>query len=387
MADDDDQLQIGVTPIGQQDQLPPQPAQTPAPRAELVNTPKPDDSGGDGNKSQGATQADLVEHAYELAQRSEEDQNKARAQYKGMQDEIRSLYRQEQENAGTPMPQMEEYPEAPNTERRSVALAHMFMAIPGAIFGGNKYNAGGALHGLSGVINEFKNAGSKRQIAERIALYREQVNIVHQQNEDRFKQYHDLMEDRRSDIHTKLEAIKTLADLYKDTDTADAAATDNWEHFSEYLTKIQKYQQDVIDKVYGTMDKFNKAFGNSNDDQLYRSWGAENYPDLREGLFSDDPRTKGTAVRALEKRKSYYSWMKEHWKEFHPTETASQREEELQGQKPPPDTPSDDMRKSIAAMHPDLLFGTPKPGEKKKEDHQSKSKEFGFDPRRPFDRQ
>lgn len=379
MADDDDQLQIGVTPIGQKDQPPPQPAQSPAPRAELVNTPKPDDSGsGDSGKSgPGATQADLAQHAYDLARRAEEDQNKARETYKGMQDEIRGLYRQEQQDSQEAMPQMEGYPEAPNTERKSLALAHMFMAIPNALFGGNKYNAGGALHGLNDVITEFKNAGTKKQIAQRIALYREQVNIVHQQNEDRLKQYQDIMANRKGDIHTKLETIKTLADVYKDTQTADAAATDNWEHFSEYLGKVQKMNEDTIKNVYGTMDEFNKAFGNSNEDQLYRSWGAENYSDLREGLFSDDPKTKGNAVRALEKRKSYYTWQKENWKWLHPSETAGEKEEELGGTKPPPDNPPDDMRKSIQELHPEL-FGIPKPGE----EHKEKPKPPKYDPRK-----
>lgn len=393
MADDDSDLQIGVTPIGQRDQDAPQPAETPAPRAELVNAPKPDDSSDD---SHGATVSDLAQHTYDLAKRAEEDQEKARNTFKGMQEEIQRLYKQEGVNASTPQPQAQPYPEPPSAAelnaaepspiRRVLALGHMMMAIPGAIFGGNKYNRGGAISGLQQAIQEYNDAGSKDRIAQKIALYREQVNITHQQNEDIFNRYKDIMADKRADIHTKLEAITTLAGVYKDQATVDAAATDNWEHFTEYMGKTQKMLDDTVKNVYGTMDEFNKAFGNSNEDQLYRSWGAENYPELREGLFSEDRRTKGNAVRALEKKKSFYTWQKENWKWMHPSETAGEKEEELQGQKAPPDTPPDDMRKAIQEMHPDLLFGTPKPGEKQKEDRRSKSKEFGFDPRRPFDR-
>ena len=388
MADNDDQLQVGVTPIGQKDEPAPQPAQSPAPRAELVSTPKQqDDSQGTGG-NQGATQADLVQHAYELAQRAEADQNKARETYKGMQEDIRRLGRQESENANTPMPTMEEYPEAPNTEQKVVALVHLMMAIPGAMFGGNKYNRGGAISGLQGALNEFKNSGSKKQIAERISLYREQVNITHQQNEDRIKQYQDIMADRRADIHTKLEVIRGLADSYKDINTADAAATDNWEHFSDYLAKVQKMQEDTLTNVYGTMDKLNAVLGNSTEDRLYRSWGAENYPDLRDGLFSMDPRAKGRAVHQLEKRKSFYTWQNENWKWMHPSETAGEKEEELNSpnQKEPPATPPDNMTKAIESMHPDLLFGTPKPGAKKPPEPKSKREQLGYDPRRPFDR-
>jgi hypothetical protein len=220
-----------------------------------------------------------------------------------------------------------------------------------------------------------------------MALYREQVNITHWQNEERFKQYHDIMADRRADIHTNLETIRSLADMHKDIQTADVAATDDWEKFSEYLGKIQKMNEDTVTNVYGTMNKLAELFGNSNEDRLYRAWGAESYPDLREGLFSSDPKTFGSAVRDLEKRKSFYSWQKENWKWMHPSETAGEKEEELNppGQKEPPDTPSDDMTNKIKDLHPELIFGAPKP-DKKKEDHRSKSAEFGFDPRRPFDR-
>lgn len=387
----DDYLQgPQVTPIGEADEPPPEPAPSPAPRPEgMVGYKKPENEPDDtGDTSSGATQADIARHAYGLAKRHEEDLEKSRQTYSGMQEEIRRLYQEEQRNAGTPFPQAQAYPEEPKYAYRPLALLHLMMAIPQAIFGGQKYNRAGAINGLNAAIQEFRDSGTN---GIRMALYREQVNIIHQQNEERLKQYHDIMADNRADIHTKLETIKTLADVYKDKATADAAETDDWEKFSKYLAGVQKSQEDTETNVYGTMDKLHKLFGDDESSRAYRSWGAETYPDLAEGLFSEnDPRAFGKAVRELEKRHSFYKWRKEYWEEQHPHTVEQQQEldeeNRLKAQKPPPDTPTNDMRKAIEDMHPDLLFGTPKPGEQKPKEPKSKREALGYDPRRPFDK-
>ena len=316
-----------------------------------------------GDQGGGATQDDITKHVYELHRRADQDYEKMRKGYEGMQDEIRNNYKELQQLERSPAPQEEAYPEAPDTERKSVALAHMMIGIPAAIFGGNKYNPGGALHGLSDLVKEFKNAGSKRQIAERIALYREQVSIVHQQNEDRFRQYHELMSDRRATIENKLKAIGDLANLYKDQATADKAMPGNWEEFTEYMGKVEKMNADMEEHVLATMDKLHKAFGDTITDRFYRSDGADKYPDLAEGLFSEkNPRAYGKAVNELRKRMPFWKWWLENRDKLYGTESAAEKKAEGEGKPAPPDVPTDDTKAAIKALDPHLLFGTPQPG-------------------------
>lgn len=291
-------------------------------------TTKPEPISQDADQyGKGATQKDLASHAYDLVKQADEDQKRARQYYLSIAERVNQI-----ESEPKPeMPALKAYPVEPNLTdeqkrgKRAMIAFGMIGAVAALAFG-RKGSAGSSFRGIAEGIQQIK-AGMQTDMKEKYALFRTEVQAIHEENQERLSSYKDLMAARNSDVHEKLEAVKTVADAYKDVATSNAAATGNIEKFSEYLSRLEKLQADMRDKVISKMDDIGKFFG-THDGELYRSWGAEKYPELSGALFSQNPAIKAQAFQALAKKKPYYEWYKENYKYLHAGETAAEKKEE-----------------------------------------------------------
>jgi hypothetical protein len=341
-----------------------------APGAGATTTPQPatPTEGQQPNSGKAATQSDILQHTYQLQREAEAAQERATQYYRSMQDQIKAIGNEPYPE----MPKLASYPQAPNSDDQKkkgarAMIAYALLAIPMMIMGGRKAGGYGAMQGFGEGLKALKE-GNDSLANKKYQQWRELTEATHQQNTERLAQYKELMSARNTAIKDKIDAVKSLADTYKDTATVKAAEAADWEKLSDHLAKYEKLVNDTRTKVLGKINDINKLFG-SKEGELYRSWGAEEYPELADGLYSNDPQKQAIAYEELRKHKSFWSWTKENYKYTHSGESGAEKEDENEGlNRPPGAQPPKTLAKPgaesdhIRELGEDLLGPLPKPG-------------------------
>jgi len=362
-----------------------QPAQDPtSPGAGATTTPQP--IAPQAQPTKGATEQDILQHTYELRQKAEQAQERAQKYFAGLQGQIDKL-----ENTGYPaMPKLEDYPKPPDVDAQKkqgakAILGYIALAIPLALAFGSKAGRWGAMAGIGEGLKNLA-AGNDEKAKESYAQWREQMEYVHRENEERMTQYKELMTVRNADIHEKLAAIRDLATTYKDQATMRVAEADDWDKMTDHLLKYEQLQEKSRTKILGRTNGIAALFARD-EGEAYRSEMAQKHPELASGLYSNDPNKQGIAYQELVKRgEGWGPWWKKHRDEFKSGETAAEKREESEGLANPhvpwnPDKRDSDTDKKIDSLKGDI-FGDTSDGDKKTA---STKKSSGFNPDRPFD--
>ena len=301
---------VGFDPTAHADQ---------APRAELVN-PSGDSGAGD------VTTQDIKDRLYDITNRAASDHEKGRQLNMELMQQINELSK-------TPMPEMpqlQDYPKPPNSEeqkKKNTAALGIFTALTlGLGFASGSRGSWGVWKGFEeGMRNMTEGQNARSQKAW--SIWKEQVSAIHEQNQEKLNVYKDIMADRRATIKEKMDALKMIAGAYKDAAAQGVLEAKDWEGFLKIVSGMEKMQKDTETKMGKNSADWNKFIGTHPEHMAWIEEGLTKYPQIAGDYYSGNDTRRGKALMFLYKNFPWGKWHQEHWKEFHSTETAQEKDE------------------------------------------------------------